>query len=214
MRHGESIRFALLLFALMPLYVWAQSWDKEPDSIFGLKFGKRIEDQIPKCRDSDLLQEEGARMCWRPYLDTYVEVENVPFVRSFSLLQVDGPKTRQIKKCDDLEPDCLVAPPTRTRTFEGFYTGFQSSRVNEYLSVLEKRYCKSTNIEKETLQTLGGAVLTSMRYSWLGKNVNITLTERSRSDVTKGWFTVTTKRYRDAEAAAEKKERNRAADKL
>lgn len=171
-------------------------WDKEPDSIMGLKFGQRLQEQIQRCDPSTYLKP-GQPMCWKPLLggtfDWPHEVWNTPaFGGSFYLLEwLDG-----------------------VDTFEGFFVDFDSTDAPGYLDILKKRYGEPTSAKQQTLQTLGGAVVTSTHYFWPGKKVTVEFTERLRSDITKGAIRVMTKTYLDAQRAWEKTKRERAADKL
>lgn len=192
MKHISSAGLALGTLLVISSWSARAQWQQEPDRIFGLKFGERVEDQIPKC--DPLKSVVGQPMCWKAHYGTMPhEVWNTGALTGyFNLL------------------DYLDGLPT----FEGFRIEVDNKDFTSFLETLTARYGKPTSTDTEVLQTVGGATLKSNRYLWTGQKVNIVLTERTRSNVMRGSLLVITQAYMSAREVWNKKKLDAAKGKL
>lgn len=131
------------------------TWEKEPDSFLGIKFGEQLPGSVRMCKG---VADEGDTVCLSPTsLSDYFEVESLPslgFGYSVSMKSQNG------------VPQWIAIKSAR----------YNFSRLE---SAFLDRYGPPTTSEVITVRTLGGADLQSRRRSWAGTRIRIDMDERS-----------------------------------
>lgn len=164
------MRFLFLALALaMPLTAAAQTWKQEPSAVFGIPIGGQLEnDRISEC--GGVKAEEGNQpiaVCamQRPgYGGILIAGFPVPVFESGFIDREDGTVT--------------------TVVLNGKHANYKDIKT-----LLVERYGKPTTSRIERLQNKMGATFTSEVSFWNGKNVSLTLQERSGTvDETTAFF--------------------------
>lgn len=163
----------------------------------GLKFGQPIANQIQECPkrpnslgvgyydyDSSRITSEQLR-CFKRLSSHLYEIENAPslglWVGKVTALVADG-------------------------NFEGMSFVFEHFNTNKMLELFKARYGRPSKVERQHLQTRGGARLAGHEYTWNGRNVTISLSEYG-SRIDEGAIQVHTKAF---ELSRERNQREKA----
>lgn len=156
-----------LLIIRFPGHLFAY---EEPDSFAGLKFGEDLTTQIEKCPSVDFsslfLDKQKVRVsgtrCYWPV--------GTPAV--FYSLYNMGEIQHEVKDIWAHLLDSKLAAVTLI---------FNSSKTSVLLSILRERYGEPTAQSVQPWVSKGGVKTTSTLVIWKGRNVSITLTERSHT---------------------------------
>jgi hypothetical protein len=154
-----------LLFAIcatLSMGANAQTWAKEPDTIFGIKLGVPVASlALPTCPPKKGLFPDPlpTELCILPY-----EYSSDKFSYLFGT------------------PDLGVRYTATLVLFEGEVRGLllslDQSKFEMMKAILIERYGKPTEVKILEVTTGAGAKFSSQEIRWKGKNINITATER------------------------------------
>lgn len=147
------------------------TWLSEPDSFMGLKFGEPLSNHMPECPkhkeningniydvyDIDLSFD--TKTCWKNLDMEFKTIENPP----------------------RLGVAYQAAARVVNDSFEGMIMTFEHFDYLKVLDLFSERYGKPNSEQKTPVQTRAGMKLLGNKYSWIGKNVTIELSEYGRS---------------------------------
>jgi hypothetical protein len=154
------------------------AWEKEPDSFMGIKFGKSLRDQLPKCADDHFVNYGSNQpLCW---------YERSPIVGDYSLELDHKPDLGGIGYSTSL----LMV----NDSFEGMILTFNQAYFYKMWHLFKDRYGIPTYIEETSLQTRGGMAFKGKVLLWAGSNVTIIFHEYGNK-IDEGYVYIATKAY-------------------
>lgn len=150
------------------------NWPLEPESFMGFRFGESFGEQISKCPS-----------------DTTVSKENI---RCYETISIDAELFKVHNLANIGIPVVDITPVVKNGMFEGIYLTFRQFDYLKMYDLFKAKYGEPTKVEKITLQNRMGASFTGVECKWLGKSVNIVLSEYG-SKIDEGQVTVFTHNY-------------------
>lgn len=154
------------------------NWPLEPDSFMGMKFGEALVTQISEC-PSDI---------------TKVITENI---RCYETISANAELYEAHNLANIGIPVDDIYPKVKNGVLEGVDLTFRHYDHLKMFDLFKAKYGEPTKAEKVTLQNRMGASFTGVEYKWVGKSVNIVLSEYG-SKVDEGRVSVFTRNYIDS----------------
>ncbi len=154
------------------------TWDKEPQTVFGVKLGKRFEQQVPECpRDRDAALKFG-RLCY--YLNAVALREGQTRYDLFSEGQF---RYYTFGNMPSLGAPVLrhVALVSDDGIFQGVLLILRNTDYASVRSLSVSRYGNSSGRQVVTKQSRIGARFGSERIEWKGENVIVSIDQVGRT---------------------------------
>jgi hypothetical protein len=154
------------------------TWDKEPQTVFGVKLGRRFEQQVPECpRDRDAALKIG-RLCY--YQNAVALREGQTRYDLFSEGQF---RYYTFGNMPPLGASVLrhVALVSDDGNFQGVLLFFRNADYSTVRSLFVSRYGNPSGRQVITKQARMGARFASERIEWKGENVIISIDQVGRT---------------------------------
>jgi len=167
------------------------SWDREPSSFFGIRFGLPLSNSIGECPKRPL-----------PFtkLTVYVDTSNYEGPPCFE----NNPSSIDIKGVKDFFD---IGTDEVNHNVEGIHATTSASSNDEIVSSLIQRFGPPQSEKTKVVQSKAGAQYVDHIYMWSGTDVWLQY-ETVGISVDEGFLSVTTSAYRDYNEARAKKATN------
>lgn len=166
------------------------TWDAEPDSFLGLKFGQTLESQIPECQNEyDILNS--SKSCWKSFGQGLRPINNPPTLGV--LYEAYGHVVNG--------------------TLEGMTIEFDHYNYLKMLDMFREKYGLPTLEKKSLFQATGGVKVQGNVYHWVGKNIEIIFSEYGGT-IDKGEINVFTKDFKIGRSEENRRNTNTYKDNL
>lgn len=169
-----------------------RTWQQEPDSFLGLKFGEDISVQLPKCAEKRTYGRPGEPACFFDLGRDVLYLRNPPSIGIF------------------IKDVFLHVADTK---YEGMHFAFPHYEYLKMLELFTARYGEPHDTMIQSYSSRGGQSLQGRVYTWNGRRVTITLNEYG-SRVDEGRVNVVTHEYLDHVERKNKLEAEKNKEKL
>jgi hypothetical protein len=176
------------------------TWEAEPDSFLGIKFGQPLDSQMPECpkhtystgfSSYETNYSIDAKACWEELGRGFRTISNPPALGVFyqaTAYVING-------------------------LFEGIVITFDHYNYLKMLDLFRERYGSPSHVQKSSFQTHSGMKLEGNVYHWVGRNVEIRFSEYG-SKLDEGEVDISTKALQNSYIEENKRNSDRYKDRL